>query len=91
MIFYFKQFISYGTGNGLPGITSYQVILEALKDTGFEVIDYEDYFANRAGDELPWWIDLEGSYSRPFSTFQFLPLGTFFFSLRILFGRCLQS
>lgn len=75
-------------GNGLPGITSYKVCLEALKDTGFEVLDYEDFFANRAGDELPWWFELEGSYSRPFSTFQFLPIGKFiYFHLLTFFEK----
>jgi len=66
-------------GNGLPGTTSYKVVLQALKNTGFEVLEYEDFFANRAGDDMDWWRDLEGSYARPFSTFQFLPLGKFLY------------
>jgi len=66
-------------GNGLPGITSYKVVLDALKNSGFEVEEYEDFFANQGGDELPWYMDLEGSYWRPFSSFQFLPVGRFIY------------
>jgi hypothetical protein len=33
----------------LPGTTSYKVVLKALENTGFEVLEYEDFFANRSG------------------------------------------
>lgn len=66
-------------GNGLPGTTSYKVVLAALENSGFEVVEYEDFFANRSGEDMDWWRELEGSYWRPFSTFQFLPLGKFLY------------
>jgi sterol 24-C-methyltransferase len=61
-------------GNGLPHLSDYKVVPEALRAVGFEVIEYEDFFNNRAGDHMPWWEDLEGSYLRP-TTFQFTPIG----------------
>lgn len=36
-------------GNGLPGTAHYSVVLKALKDVGFEILESEDFFANRAG------------------------------------------
>jgi len=66
-------------GNGLPSCVSYSVIPEALKASGFELLEYEDFFANKSGEDLSWYQDLEGSYWRPFSTFQFLPLGKFIY------------
>jgi len=75
-------------GNGLPTTTSYEVVLDALRDSGFEVLEYEDFFANRSKEDMPWWRDLEGSYWRPFSTFQFLPLGKFlYFNILTLFEK----
>jgi len=61
-------------GNGLPGTSSYRVIPKALKDCGFEVLEMEDFFANRSGEDLPWYRELVGSYWRP-TTFQFTPIG----------------
>jgi len=61
-------------GNGLPSTSSYQVVLAALKESGFEVLEQEDLFANRSGDDVAWYRDLEGSYLRP-TTFQFTPVG----------------
>lgn len=39
-------------GNGLPGTTSYKVVLQALENTGFEILEYEDFFANRSGGAI---------------------------------------
>jgi len=64
-------------GNGLPGTSPYTVVLDALIESGFDIIQHEDFFANRSGEDMSWWRDLEGSYWRPFSTFQFLPFGKF--------------
>lgn len=36
-------------GNGLPGTAHYSVVTKALKDVGFEILETEDFFANRAG------------------------------------------
>jgi len=61
-------------GNGLPTTSSYRIIPKALKEVGFEVLEMEDFFANRSGEDLPWYNDLLGSYWRP-TTFQFTPIG----------------
>lgn len=61
-------------GNGLPSTSSYEVVLKALRESGFEVEETEDFFANRSGDDIPWYHNLEGSYLRP-TTFQFTDIG----------------
>jgi len=61
-------------GNGLPTLISYTVVPAALKAVGFEVVEYEDFFANKRGEETPWYQDLDGSYWRP-TTYQFTPIG----------------
>eukprot|EP01127_Copromyxa_protea_P005587 TRINITY_DN15486_c0_g1_i1.p2 TRINITY_DN15486_c0_g1~~TRINITY_DN15486_c0_g1_i1.p2 ORF type:complete len:358 (-),score=95.64 TRINITY_DN15486_c0_g1_i1:123-1196(-) len=61
-------------GNGLPATSSHRVIPAALKKVGFEVLEDEDFFANRSGEDIPWYINLTGSYLRP-SSFQFTPIG----------------
>lgn len=36
-------------GNGLPSTSHYSVVPKALKEVGFEVLESEDFFANRSG------------------------------------------
>jgi len=51
-------------GNGLPTLVHYSVIIENLKDAGFEVLDYFD--ANRGvhnANEIPWYDTLNGKMS----------------------------
>jgi len=61
-------------GNGLPSTSSYRVVPKALADCGFELLEMDDFFDNRSGEDMPWYRDLQGSYSRP-TTFQFTPIG----------------
>jgi len=61
-------------GNGLPHLSHASVVPAALRAVGFEVLEYDDFFTNKAGDHADWWEDLEGSYWRP-TTFQFTPIG----------------
>jgi len=51
-------------GNGLPTLVHYMVIVNNLKDAGFEVLDYFD--ANRGvhnTNEIPWYETLNGQMS----------------------------
>lgn len=51
-------------GNGLPTLVHYDVIIQNLKDAGFEVIDSHD--ANRGqfnANEIPWFETLKGQMS----------------------------
>jgi sterol 24-C-methyltransferase len=63
-------------GNGLPHLSHFSVVPAALRNVGFEVVEYEDFFLNPAGENADWFEDLDGQYSRP-STFQFTPIGRF--------------
>jgi sterol 24-C-methyltransferase len=71
-------------GNGLPSTSSYTVVRDALKASGFEILETEDFFSNISGDDLPWWRDLEASYWR-LSTFQFWPIGKFIYKYMLIF------
>lgn len=51
-------------GNGLPTLVHYNVVVQNLKDAGFEVIDFHD--ANRGqfnDNEIPWYDTLKGQMS----------------------------
>lgn len=51
-------------GNGLPTLVHYDVVIQNLKDAGFEIIDHFD--ANRGQhqpNEIPWYETLNGKMS----------------------------
>jgi sterol 24-C-methyltransferase len=51
-------------GNGLPTLVHYSVVVQNLKDAGFEVLDHFD--ANRdqfASNNIPWYDTLNGKMS----------------------------
>lgn len=51
-------------GNGLPTLVHYDVVIQNLKEAGFEVLDYHD--ANRGQfneNEIPWYDTLKGHMS----------------------------
>lgn len=49
-------------GNGLPNLEKPAVLIKALKDAGFEIVDAED-FAAKGDPETPWYLSLSGSFS----------------------------
>jgi len=49
-------------GNGLPELKTPQHLLDALKEVGFEVLEFRD-IARNSDEETPWYLPIEGSYS----------------------------
>ena len=48
-------------GNGLPTLVHYEVVVDNLKDAGFEVLDYFDANRNQHSEfEIPWYDTLNG-------------------------------
>lgn len=65
-------------GNGLPVIPHYNVVIDALKQAGFEVVDAFDMHTNMHTDkmQIPWYNTLAGEYS--LTGFRMTPVGRFF-------------
>mmetsp|Transcript_21927 Transcript_21927/g.36324 ORF Transcript_21927/g.36324 Transcript_21927/m.36324 type:complete len:344 (+) Transcript_21927:131-1162(+) len=59
-------------GDGLPDIPSAQVVLDALKKVGFEIIEYADLALT---SQVPWYLPLQGSYT--VSGFRASPMGRY--------------
>jgi len=49
-------------GNGLPELKTPEHLLDALKESGFEVLEFRD-IARNSDDDTPWYLPLEGSFS----------------------------
>lgn len=66
-------------GNGLPLIPGSQVVVDALKTAGFEVIEHFDMHATMHKDpmEVPWYATLAGMEWN-LTGFRMTPIGRFF-------------
>ena len=52
-------------GDGLPDLVTTREVLEALKKTGFEILEEYDVaaVAERYGNDIPWYATLQGGWS----------------------------
>lgn len=49
-------------GNGLPDLLNPKVILDAIKEAGFELLEHRDTCLYNPEYEIPWYDSLEGRY-----------------------------
>lgn len=49
-------------GNGLPNLEKPEHLKEALKEAGFEIVEFND-LATRSDTQTPWYLPLSGSFS----------------------------
>jgi len=66
-------------GNGLPVIPHYDVVIDALKTAGFEVVEHFDMHTTMHQDhmEIPWYATLAGMEWN-LTGFRMTPVGRFF-------------
>lgn len=64
-------------GDGLPDMASQEECVQALRDVGFEIVEYRDCALDGHYGGEPWWMPLHPSNNPLNFRFQMSPLGKF--------------